>query len=221
MGQAVKMASLSIFSADGKEVGKYDIAPTDLAPRINKQLLHDAVVMYQANLRQGTHRTKSRAEVSATTKKMYRQKGTGNARAGSRASGIRRGGGHIFAIRPRDYSYRLPRKALQLATRMAIAAKLRDGAIVLIDKLSFDVPKTKDMASIIGKLGCAGSSLLVATAERNEGVFKSGRNIDRVCVTHVSELNALTVLRARRLLLTKDALDRIKANVPASVGAAS
>ena len=215
------MASLSIFSADGTEVGKYEIAPTDLAPRINKQLLHDAVVMYQANLRQGTHRSKSRAEISATTKKMYRQKGTGNARAGARSSGIRRGGGHVFAIRPRDYSYRLPRKALQLATRMAVASKLREGNIVLIDKLSFDAPKTKDMAAIIGKLGCGGASLLVATAERNDVVYKSGRNIDRVSVTHVSELNALSVLKARRLLLTKDALDRIKEKASAKQGVAS
>lgn len=215
------MASLSVFGADGKEVGKYEIEPTDLVPRINKQLLHDAVVMYQANQRQGTHRTKSRAEVSATTKKLYRQKGTGNARAGSRVSGIRRGGGHIFAIRPRDYSYRLPRKALQLATRMALAAKLRDGEVVLIDKLNFDAPKTKDMAAIIGKLGCAGGSLLVATAERNDVVYKSGRNIARVAVSHVAELNALAVLGARRVLLTTEALDQIKARVPAAAGAAS
>ena len=110
------MASLTIYNRTGKEVGKYDIEPTDLAPRINKQLLHDVVVMYQSNLRLGTAKTKSRGEVAGSTKKMYRQKGTGNARAGSRRSGIRRGGGHIFAKRPRDWTYRLPRKAVQLAT---------------------------------------------------------------------------------------------------------
>ena len=102
--------------------------------------------MYQSNLRLGTARTKSRGEVAGSTKKMYRQKGTGNARAGSRRSGIRRGGGHIFAKRPRDWTYRLPRKAVQLATRMALAAKLRDSEVLLIDELAFDAPKTKDMA---------------------------------------------------------------------------
>ena len=116
------MASLTIFDSSGKNVGKYDLDWTELVPRINKQLLHDVVVMYQSNLRLGTARTRSRAEVAGSTKKMYRQKGTGNARAGSRRSGIRRGGGHIFAKRPRDWTYRLPRKAVQLATRMALAS---------------------------------------------------------------------------------------------------
>ncbi len=103
------MASLTVFDRSGNEVGKYEIEPTEVAPRINRQLLHDVVVMYQASKRQGSHRTKSRGEVAGSTKKMYRQKGTGNARAGSRRSGVRRGGGHIFARRARDYSYRLPR----------------------------------------------------------------------------------------------------------------
>ena len=90
--------NLTVYNSAGEQVGKYEIDPSELSPKINKQLLHDAVVMYQANLRQGTFRTKSRGEVSGTTKKMYRQKGTGNARAGSKRSGVRRGGGHIFAV---------------------------------------------------------------------------------------------------------------------------
>jgi len=117
------MASLPIFNRSGAEVGKYEVDLAEIAPNISKQLLHDVVVMYQANRRQGTVRTKSRAEVSGTSKKMYRQKGTGNARAGSRRSPIRRGGGHAHSLLPRDYSYRLPRKAVQAATRMAIAGK--------------------------------------------------------------------------------------------------
>src|SRR5829696_7415244 len=98
------MASLPVYDRSGKEVGRYEIAATDLSPTINKQLLHDAVVMYQANLRQGTFRTKTRGEVAGSTKKMYRQKGTVNARAGSRRTNIRVGGGHAFAKRPRDFS---------------------------------------------------------------------------------------------------------------------
>src|SRR5690606_19437043 len=121
----------------------------------------------------GTARTKSRAEVAGSTKKMYRQKGTGNARAGSRRSGIRRGGGHIFAKRPRDWVYRLPRKAVQLATRMALAAKIRDQEVTLIDDLKFDSPKTKDMAAILKALNISGDSLLVTTAEHDVNVFKS------------------------------------------------
>ena len=207
------MASLTVFDRSGSKVGTYDIDPTELAPRINKQLLHDAVVMYQANLRQGTARTKNRGEVAGSTKKMYRQKGTGNARAGSRRSGVRRGGGHIFAKRPRDWSYRLPRKALQLATRMALAAKLRDDKVTVIDDLKFDAPKTREMTVILKALGIEGS-LLVTTAERDVNVYKSARNIDKVTVSPVSGLNALNLLSPRRVLMTRAALDAVRSRGP-------
>ena len=205
------MSSLTVYDRTGKSVGKYNIEPADLAPRINKQLLHDVVIMYQSNQRQGTVRTKNRSEVRGTTKKMYRQKGTGNARAGSRRSGIRRGGGHIFAKRPRDWSYRLPRKAVRMAMRMALAAKIRDDEITLIDELKFDAPKTKEMVAILGALKLAGDSLLVTTAEHDTNVYKSARNIARVTVSRVSDLNALLVLRPKRLLMTKAALDAVRA----------
>jgi large subunit ribosomal protein L4 len=209
------MASLTVFDRTGKQVGSYDLDPADLAPRINKQLLHDAVVMYQSNQRLGTARTKSRAEVAGTTKKMYRQKGTGNARAGSRRSGVRVGGGHIFAKRPRDWTYRLPRKALQVATRMALASKVRDNEVTVIDDLAFGAPKTKDMALILKALGLQGGSLLVATADHNINVYKSARNIDRVTVSPVSGLNAWNVLTPRRVLITRGALDAFRAKRPA------
>lgn len=203
------MATLNVYNASGDEVGTYEVEPTDLAPRVNKQLLHDVVVMYQANLRQGSHQTKGRSDVAATTKKMYRQKGTGNARAGSRVSGIRRGGGHIHNITPRDYSYRLPRKAVRLATRMALASKLRDGAVTLIDKLDFAQPKTRDMAAILKAVKCDQKSVLVTTAAHDPNVYKSGRNIQGVAISPASDLNALAILKARRLLVTKDAMDAL------------
>jgi large subunit ribosomal protein L4 len=204
------MATLPVFDRAGKEVGKYEIDPTILAPHINKQLLHDVVVMYQSNQRLGTAKTKSRAEVAGSTKKMYRQKGTGNARAGSRRSGVRRGGGHIFAKRPRDWSYRLPRKAVQLATRMALAAKIKSEQVVVIDELSFQAPKTKEMAGILRALKCHGKSLLVATAAHDPNVYKSARNIAQVSVSRVCDLNAWTILTPNTLLVTRAALDAIK-----------
>ena len=210
------MPKLNVHDVKGKKVGTYNIEVTDLAPRINKQLLHDAVVMYQSNLRQGSHKTKNRHEVSGSTKKMYRQKGTGNARAGHRKSGIRRGGGHMKQIHPRDYSYSLPRKALQLATRMALASKVQDDEIVLIDKLEFGAPKTKEMAGILKTLGCEGQAVLVATAGYDVNVYKSGRNIDRVNVSPASDLNALSILSAKRVLMTTAALDAIKAKAPSA-----
>ncbi len=213
------MASLPVYDRTGKEVGTYDIESTDLAPRISKQLLHDAVVMYQANQRLGTASTRSRSDVAGSTKKMYRQKGTGNARAGSRRSGVRRGGGHIFAKGGQQFHYRLPRKAVQSATRMAIASKIADEQVVVIDDLSFEAPKTQEMAAVIKALGLSGTTTLVATAEYDVNVYKSGRNIAGVTVSPCGELNALSVLTSRRLLVTKAALDLIKERAGKTVAA--
>jgi large subunit ribosomal protein L4 len=204
------MASLPVYDSSGKEVGKYEIDPKDIAPSINKQLLHDVVVMYQASARQGSHRTKSRADVAGNKKKMYRQKGTGNARAGSRRSNIRRGGGHTFARTNRDYSYRLPRKAVQAATRMAIAGKIESEQVSVVDSLALDAPQTKVIASMLKSMGLEGTSALIATSEHAPMVHKSARNINGVSVLPVSDLNALAVLKPRRVLFTKDALDKLK-----------
>ena len=204
------MASLPVYDRNGAQVGQYEIDPKELAPRINKQLLHDVVVMYQANRRQGTHKSKTRGEVAGSTRKMYRQKGTGNARAGSRRSGIRRGGGHIHAVAPRDYRYQLPRKALRIATRMAIASKILDNQLVIVDELAFAEPRTQQMAAVLKSLGLAGTSTLVATAQYDLNVYKSGRNIARVSVLPVSDLNAWSVLRPMRMLVTRAALDTIR-----------
>jgi large subunit ribosomal protein L4 len=203
------MTSLPVYDRAGNQVGSYEIDPAAVAPSVNKQLLHDVVVMYQASRRQGTQKTKSRGEVRGSTKKLYRQKGTGNARAGSRRSGVRRGGGHIHALQPRDYSYRLPRKAVQAATRMAIRSKLDSGNLVCVDQLSFAEPRTKEMAAVLGALKLSGHSTLVATVGYDVNVYKSARNIEKVTVSPVAELNALSVLQPRRMLVTKEALDAI------------
>jgi large subunit ribosomal protein L4 len=204
------MVSLPVFNKSGSEVGKYDIDLDALAPKVSQQLLHDVVVMYQASARQGTHRTKDRSDVAGTTKKMYRQKGTGNARAGSRRAPQRRGGYHVFALRPRDYSYRLPRKAVQAATRMAIVRKVQSQDVIVIDELAFKEPKTKEMAGILKALKLSGTTTLVTTAGLDPNVYRSARNIDKVTVSPVGELNALAVLQPRKMLVTKAALDAIK-----------
>ena len=201
------MASLPVYDSSGAKVGTYDVDPSLVATRISKQLLHDAVVMYQTNLRQGSAKTKSRAEVQGSTAKMYRQKGTGRARAGSRRSGIRVGGGHIFAKRPRDWSYRLPKKALRTATRMAVASRVVDDEITLIDKLDFEQPKTGKMAAVLKALKIDGQSLLVAVDAHDTNLYMSIRNMADVSVAPVAELNALSVLHPRRLLMTTAAMD--------------
>ena len=204
------MPKLNVVDRKGKKVGTYNVEPTDFAPRICKQLLHDAVVMYQANRRQGSHKTKSRSDVSGSSKKLYRQKGTGNARMGHRRSGVRRGGGHIFARQPRDYSYRLPRKSLQLATCMALASKVQDDQLIIIDSLDFNEPRTKDMAAILQNIGCDSGSLMIAPAQYDQNVYKSARNLDQVSVLPAGELNALSILSSRSMLITKPALDALK-----------
>ena len=204
------MASLPVYDSSGKEVGKYEIDPADIAPTINKQLLHDVVVMYQANARQGSMKTKSRAEVSGNKAKLYRQKGTGNARAGSKRSNIRRGGGHTFAKRNRDFSYRLPRKAVRLATRMALAGKIQDEQVVVVDGLKMEEPKSKAIAGMIKAMGLEGKSTLIATAEHSPVVYKSARNVARVDVMQASDLNALAILKPHRVLVEKATLEQFK-----------
>ena len=204
---------LPIFNKSGEEVGKFSVDPDTIAHKISTQLLHDAVVMYQSNLRQGSAKTKTRAEVAGHKKKIYRQKGTGNARAGSVRSGVRRGGGHIFAKQPRDWSYRLPRKALQVATRMAVASRINDSQVMLIDALSADTPKTKDAVAVLKSLSIQGT-VLVAVETYNVDLYKSFRNIEGVRILPVSEINAYEVLRPKRLLMTKAAIESFVASVP-------
>ena len=209
--------NLAVYDMSGKKVGSYEIDPAELAPRVSKQLLHDAVVMYQANQRQGTQKTKTRGEVAGSTRKLYRQKGTGNARAGARRSGTRRGGGHIFAKRPRDFGWRMPRKALQQATRMALASRIADDEVKLIDTLAIAGPKTSVVAGMLAKIGVGDGTVLLAPEKHDAAVWKSARNIEGVSVAPVSELNAWAILRPRSIVMTKAAIDAFRASASAAV----
>ncbi len=199
----------------GSKVGDYEIDPQSIAPKVSKQLLHDVVVMYLANKRQGSNKTKTRGEVSGSTKKLYRQKGTGNARAGARRTPVRRGGGHANARQPRSYYYRLPRKAVQAATRMAIASKIAAGSVVVVDQLNLDGPKTKVLATAFKAMGLEGQTKTLATHGLDRNAYLSGRNIEGLTVSPVGELNALSILRPRKLVVTKEALDWIKSRATA------
>jgi large subunit ribosomal protein L4 len=148
--------------------------------------------------------------VSGHKKKMYRQKGTGNARAGGKRTNVRRGGGVARTIKPRDYSYRHPRKAVKLATRMAIRSRIDDGEVVVIDQFGIDAPKTSQMATVLKNLGLEGVTTLVATGSDDNVVYKSGRNITGVTVEPVRQLNALSLLTPKKVVFTKEALDKIK-----------
>ena len=209
------MTTLPIYDMTGTQVGDYEIDPQMLAPKVSKQLLHDVVVMYLANQRQGSNKTKSRGEVSGSTKKIYKQKGTGNARMGAKRTPVRRGGGHANARQPRSYYYRLPRKAVQAATRMAIAAKISSGSVIVVDKFAMDAPKTKTLALAFKAIGLEGLTKTFATNGLDKNLYLSGRNIEGLTISPVSDLNALIILRPRKLVMTKDALDWLKSRASA------
>ncbi|TWT57104.1 50S ribosomal protein L4 [Thalassoglobus neptunius] len=199
--------SAPVRDMSGGDLGVYEFDGADLADRISKQLLHDVVVMYEANRRQGTFRTKTRGEVSGNKKKMFRQKGTGNARMGTKRSPIRVGGGHAFAKRPRDFSYRLPKKAVRLATRMALLSKFQDSEATVVSGFQVESPRTKPIADMLRSLGVADSTVLLVIPEYNVDVWKSARNIPNLWVAPLKEMNAYSLLHQKKLVITQEAID--------------
>src|SRR5690349_15196427 len=152
VAEATSSLSLNVHNSQGEVIGSVEIDPAELGGAINKQLLHDVVLMYLSNQRAGTHSTLRRGEVAGSTKKLFRQKGTGNARAGTRRSNKRKGGGTAKGPKPRDYEYHLPKKAVQAATRMAILSKFQDEEAIIVDDLSFPEVKTKPVATLLKAL---------------------------------------------------------------------
>ncbi len=204
------MISVPIRDVSGGSAGTYDFDPSDLVKGdVNRQLLHDVVVMYEATQRVGSVRTKSRGMVRGSTKKLFRQKGTGRARAGNARTPVRRGGGHAFGKKPRDYSYRLPRKAVRLATRMALLSKFQDEQVVLLSGWGLDAPKTKAVVSGLASVGVGASSTLIVTDGLDSNVYRSARNVPNVQVLPASDLNAYSLLRHRNLVVTTGAMDSL------------
>lgn len=204
--------TLNVYNRQGESVGTIAVDPAEFGGSINRQLLHDVVLMHLANQRAGTHSTLRRGEVAGSTKKLFRQKGTGNARVGTRRTNKRRGGGTAKGPKPRDYEYHLPKQAVRTATRMALLSKFQDNEAVILDDLNFPEPqvKTKQMAGVLKALKLAGTTCLIGTADYDAKVYKSARNIPGVEVSPASQLNAYTVLRQKRLLLTKAALEKLR-----------
>jgi len=202
--------SAPIRGMNGQDVGSYEFDGADLADRISKQLLHDVVVMYENNQRQGSVKTKTRGEVAGSTKKLFRQKGTGNARVGTKRSPIRRGGGHAFAKRPKDWSYRLPKKAVRLATRMALLSKFQDQEATVLDSFALSEIKTKTIADLLKTLGVSSDSVLLVIPDYDSNIWLSGRNIGNLWISPVKELNAYQLLHQKRLLITREAIDQAR-----------
>jgi large subunit ribosomal protein L4 len=204
------MIDVPIYNQSGDKVETIQLDPAKLGGEINRPLLKQAMVMYHANQRQGTVRTLARGEVEGSTRKIYRQKGTGNARMGTVRQPVRVGGGHAKQKRPKDWRLSMPKKARRAATKSALLAKFQAGDVRVVDAINLDAPKTKTVAEIYKKLGIDRSCLL-AVSGRNEVLEKSARNIDRTTLTTVKQLNVWDLLRNRTLLLTRDGLDAILA----------
>src|SRR6266478_353773 len=158
------MLNLNVYNRQGESVGTVEIDPAEFGGSVNRQLLHDVVVMHLANQRAGTHSTLRRGEVAGSTKKLFRQKGTGNARAGTRRTNKRKGGGTAKGPKPRDYEYHLPKKAVQAATRMAVLSKFQDHEAVILDDLTLPEIKTKQVAGILKALKLQDTTCLIGTA---------------------------------------------------------
>lgn len=224
--------TVPVVNAAGAQVDSVSVNPADFGGTINRQLLHDVVLMYRANQRAGTHHTLRRGQVAGSSKKLFRQKGTGNARAGTKRTNKRVGGGTAKGPKPRDYEYHLPKKAVRAATRMAILSKFADGECVIVDDLALSAPKTKQMAAVLKaiKVGTRvvkqvqngveqnverdmtllDTSVLIGTDKLDLNVYKSGRNIDGVKVLPAAEFNAYVVLKQKRLVLTKAAFEVLR-----------
>ena len=202
------MANISVYNMEGAEVGKMDLNDGIFGVEIKPNLVHKAVVWHLANMRQGTQKAKTRSEVSGGGRKPYRQKGTGHARQGSTRSPQFTGGGVVFAPVPRDYSFKMNKKEKRIALKSALTSKVQDAEMIVVDKLEFEGPKTKEMAKVLENLK-AGKSLVV-TDGTDMNVVLSARNIPGVKTINADMINVYDIVGHKNLIVTKDAVAKIE-----------
>jgi large subunit ribosomal protein L4 len=200
------MIEAPLYSVAGAKKASRKLPAELFDGTVNQDALHRAVVTFLANQRQGTHDTKTRSEVSGGNKKPWRQKGTGRARQGSIRAPHWRGGGVVWGPHPRDHRLGLPRKVRQLARKSALNARAREGALLLVEPLAFEAPKTKRMAELLGKIGAADKKVLILTAAHNEAVYRSSRNIPLVRSMRFADASAYEVLWADVVVVEEAAL---------------
>jgi len=194
-----------VYNITGEEVRKIEISDAIFGVPFNEPVVHQVMVGMQANARQGTAFSKSRGDIVGSTKKLYRQKGTGYARAGSKKSPTRRGGGSAFGPKPRDYRQDIPKKLRRLALRCVLSSKAGDGDLKILEGFKFDEPKTKSMVDVLNALKIDSSALIV-TQKSEVNVIKSARNIPQVITTPADVMNILDILSHKTLLMTEDAV---------------
>ncbi|MEM6318001.1 MAG: 50S ribosomal protein L4 [Bacteroidota bacterium] len=203
---------LEVLNVSGDATGRSVELPDSVFGEQNEHAVYLAVKAYLAAQRQGTHKAKEKGEITASTKKIKRQKGTGTARAGSVKSGVMRGGGRIFGPRPRKYTQKLNKKVKQVARRSAIASKLANGQVKVVENFTFEAPKTKQYVEVLSSLGIEGKSLLVL-GDYDNNVLLSSRNVQKAGVVAAAELNTYEVMNAGTLVLSEGAVEKIVASL--------
>jgi large subunit ribosomal protein L4 len=198
-----------VYTVDGKEKGRYEL-PAFFNTEVKTALLHEVTTGYLANLRAGTHATKTRGETSFSGAKPWKQKGTGNARAGQRNSPLWRKGGIVFGPQPRDYYQKMSKQKRKLALSMAFANLANENNLILIDLIKFEEAKTKNIAAFLKKLKVDGKKVIIALPKKDEIVKIASRNIENVVVEQIANLNAYQVLWADKIVTTPEAIDSIK-----------
>ena len=203
------MTSVALFKQDGSQNGTIDLNDAIFGVEANENAEYEAIIRQRASLRQGTHAVKNRSAVSGGGKKPWRQKGTGRARQGSIRAPQFRGGGIVFGPTPRSYKYNLPRKVRQLAIKSALSQKVLDNALVVVDALNFDAPKTKEFAGVMNNLKVAEKALVVVTDDDKNAAL-SARNLANATVVTPAGVNILNVADAQKIVITKSALSQVE-----------
>lgn len=209
------MPKLDILNVSGETVDNIELNESIFGIEPNMKVLHEVVKNYLANQRQGTQSAQTRSEVTATTAKPFRQKGTGRARQGSFKSPINRGGGVIFAPKPRSYSYKLPKKVKVLGLKSALSGKVADGEFIVVDELTMDVPKTKEMIKVLSNVSEKSTEkkvtkTLIVLDDKDDNVLLSAKNIPKVKTTFVGMLNVYDLLNHDEVVITKGAIDKLE-----------
>lgn len=203
------MPAIDVIDRNSKVIEKMTLPESVFGLEERPDLLHEAVVNYLANQRQGTHATKTRSDVRGGGRKPFRQKGTGRARQGTIRSPLMKGGGTVFGPQTRDYYYKMPRKQRRLALKSALSSKVNSGELAIIDAIKFDRPRTRDMVSLLEDMGMMDKSVLVVLPEKNSNVMLSARNIPGVDVIRAADLNTYELLLHSQVLMTRDALGKV------------
>lgn len=203
------MPKVNVYNMQGDQVEQIELSEGIFGIEVNQHVVYEVVKNQLANKRQGTQSAKTRAEVRGGGRKPWRQKGTGRARAGSTTSPIFTGGGVVFAPKPRDYSYKVPKKIKRLAMKSVLTSKVNDNEIIVIDEFKLDAPKTKDMVNVLKKLS-ADRKALIVTLNPESNVIKSAHNIPNVHTTVVNNMNVYDILKYNSLIITKEAVKKVE-----------